>query len=153
RRQPLLNLSARKFAAAIEADDEAIAPVQLNEAAAARFLMQVVDVLGDQKIDLAHRLELRERAMRVVRPGRRKSRPSTKTAGPVEAPDLCAAHEFSVVDRLVTRPRSARAAVVGNARFRAAAGAGENDESAGAGEKVEKQVGTHHEVRGSRFAV
>jgi hypothetical protein len=57
-RQALLHLLARNLAAAVEADHDAIASMQLHDGAAARFLMQVVDVLRDELMHAAMRLEL-----------------------------------------------------------------------------------------------
>jgi hypothetical protein len=103
--------------------------------------MQVVDVLRDQLVHFAARLECGQRAMGVVRPRRLEARPAAKAARPVKAPRFRAANERVVLNRLVPRPRPAGTAVVRNARFGAASRAGEDDEAGGGFDEVEEGHG------------
>ncbi len=89
--------------------------MKLHDLAASGLLMQIVDVLRDQEIDAAARLELGQRVMRRIRARGDETRPAAIAARPVEAPHFLAANKIVVVDRLVPCPRSARTAIVGNA--------------------------------------
>ena len=118
----------RKLRAAAQADDEAVAAMKLDNGAAARLLVKIVDILRDQLMHLAAPLELRQRHVRAIRPCRREPRPSAIAARPIEPPDLRAAHERAVGDGLVPRPRTARASIIRNSGVGAAACAGQNDQ-------------------------
>jgi hypothetical protein len=137
----IFNFSTIAGSTSVETHDQPIAAVELHHGAAPRLLMQVVDVLRDQLMHFAARLERGQRAVRVVRPRGLKSRPPAKAARLVKAPHFGTANERVVLNGLVPRPRAARTAIVRNARFRAASGAGEDDESGGGVDEVEEGHG------------
>src|ERR1051326_1860076 len=89
---------------------------------------------------LAARLELRERAMRVIRTRRLEPRPASKAARPIHPPHLRAPDERRVLNRLVPRPRTARTPIVRNPRLRTASGAREDDEALAGANEVDESV-------------
>ena len=102
--------------------------MQVDHRFAAGGLMQSVDVLGQQDLAFAHRLEPRQRAMRVVRPGAADAPPADQAARPIAPARRLLAHEGLEGDRRRALPGAVGVAIVGNARVHAAAGAGQDEQ-------------------------
>ena len=95
-------------------------------------LMEPVDVLGDHRSGGAAAHELGNRTMTAVRLRVAPGVVGLETATPGFAPGLLGGEKIREVDRRHLGPNPARAAEIGNSRFGADAGAGEDDGLAGA---------------------
>ena len=132
----VLQRLARRDALAAHAADVIDAAMQVDHRCAAGGLMQPVDVLGQQDLALAHRLEPRQRAMGVVRPGPADAPPADQAARPVAPARRLLAHEGLKGHRRRALPGAVGVAIVGNARIHAASGAGQNEQPAMAVDEV-----------------
>ena len=74
--------------------------MQLEDAAAGGALVQPVDVLRDDAVDAAGRLERGERAVAGVRLGGGDAPPAVEAARPVAATDVLVAEEVAVLKGL-----------------------------------------------------
>jgi hypothetical protein len=117
--------------------------MQLHDRTTARFVMKVVHILRNDLMDLAVLFELGESNMRPVRFRGLEPRPAAKAPRPIEASHLGAAHERLKVNRLVPRPRTARAPIIRNTRLGAASSAGQNDQPPGPCDERFEQAARH----------
>jgi hypothetical protein len=120
----------RRDDVAAHAADTVEAAVQVDHRFAASGLMQPVDVLGQQDLALADRLEPRQRAVRVIRPGAADAPPADQAARPVAPPRRLLSHEGLIGDWRRALPGAVGVTIIGNARVHAASGAGQNEEAA-----------------------
>ena len=111
----VLEFVARRSLLAPHAADEVEPPVQVDHFGAAGRLMQPVDVLCQEKLAPARRLEPGERAVRVIRPGRADAPPADEAARPVAPARRLLAHEGLIGHRLPPLPLAVGVAIVGNA--------------------------------------
>src|SRR5260370_17608573 len=79
-----------------------------------RYLMQIVDVLGDDGRNLAGLVERGERAVAASRPRRGECRLHRKAPPPRLISRVLAGDEFIEVDRTLAGPQSARRPEIGN---------------------------------------
>ena len=115
--------------AAPEALNEVEPAVQVDDAPAARALVQPVHVLGHEADDAARPLELRQREVSGVRARVANAGPAPQAAGPVAPARGRAAREIGERHRLRVLPGAVRVAVVGNPGRRAAAGARQHEDA------------------------
>src|SRR6516164_2173977 len=84
--------------------------------------------------------------MRGVRPGAADASPSDEAARPIAAARRFVAHEGLIGHRLLPLPLTVGVAIVGNARTRAAAGAGQDEEASMPLDEVLKSAAFRHET-------
>lgn len=89
-----LDRRARMMRAAAEARDAVDSAVQFNDVAAARALVQAVDVLRDETLDPSRVAEPRQRHVRPVRPRAADDGPADHAARPIAPPRGIGAEEF-----------------------------------------------------------
>src|SRR5690348_425350 len=99
-------------------------------------LMQIVDVLGDDRRNLARTIERGERTMPSPRLRSREGLLHRKTATPGLVARVPARHKLVERDRTVARPQAARRAKIWNAALSGDAGAGEGHDDAARGDHV-----------------
>jgi hypothetical protein len=127
------------------AADQIEPAVQVDHAGAACHLMKPVNVLGQQQFAPVHFFQAGERAMGVVRPGAAEAPPPDHAARPITSARRLIAHEGLIGHRLHALPIAVGIAIVGYARVRAAAGAGQDDETSMAIDKVMESDEWYHE--------
>jgi hypothetical protein len=93
----------------------------------ARFLVQPVDVLGNDGAGRAAPYQFRNRFVTPVGLGRGNGLVAVELSRPVLAPGVGRFHELAEVDGTVTLPDSAGASEIGDSGFGADAGAREDD--------------------------
>ncbi len=142
----VLQLFARRSPLAIHAADKIDPAVQVDHPRAAGRLMQPVDVLGENELDSALRLEPGQGVMSVVRPRPANASPADEAARPIASASLFAAHEGLEGHRLRALPLALSVAIVGNARAGAAAGAGQDEETSMPVDEVFEAAELHHEA-------
>jgi hypothetical protein len=125
--QPRLQVIARRQVAAREAAHPRERAVQLDDVAAARCLVQAVDVLRDHARDRTGVLERGEGAVAVVGARGGEPWPAHQRARPVALAHLGLLDELAVLHRRARLRR--RPAVVGDAGLRRATGAGQRDDA------------------------
>ena len=125
----VLQFDARRSPLAIHAADEIDPPVQVDHPRAASRLVQPIHVLGQKKLASARRLELGQSAMRVVGRSLTNEPPADEAARPIAAARLFLAHEGLIGHRLGAFPLALGVAIVRNARRRAAARAGQDEQA------------------------
>ena len=103
--------------------------MQVDHCVAAGRLMQPVDVLGQQKLASAQRLQPGECAMGGVRPRPAEAPPAELAARPVAPARRLLAHEGLIGHRLRALPFAVGVAIVGDAGARAATCAGQDEET------------------------
>ena len=101
-----------------------------------RYLMQIVDVLGDDGRNLAGLVERGQRAVTAPGPRRGEGRLHRKTPPPCLVPRIGTGDEFIERDRTVAGPQSAGRTKIGNAAFGRNAGAGKGNDGGGLGDHV-----------------
>ena len=102
----------------------------------AGYLMQIVDVLGDDRGDLAGLVERGQRPVPAAGLRRGKGRLHRKAPPPGFVPRLGTCDEFVERDRAIAGPQPARRAEVGNTAFGRNAGAGEGNDTGCLGDHV-----------------
>src|SRR6185437_8396747 len=127
--EPLLERGAGLRGATGETANVAERAVELDDPPAPRLLVQAVDVLGDHADQRAGGFHRRQRPVRGVRARAPEPLPAERRARPIAPAHVGAAQERVVLDR-IAGPGPAAAAVIGDPRLRAAAGAGERDGAA-----------------------
>ncbi len=125
----VLQRLARRSRLAIHAADAIDPPVQVDHPFAAGRLVQPVHVLRQQQLGSAPRLERGQSAVRVVGLSPTHEPPADETARPIAPPRRFLAHEGLIGHRLGALPLPVRVAIVRDARRRAAAGAGQDEEA------------------------
>ena len=125
RGEAALHLDPRRLGPAGQADDGGDVTVQVDDRAAARRLVQAIDVLGDDAGQPARPLELGQRAMPGVRPGLADPPPALVGPGPVAAPSLRCPGELAELHR--RGPDRRRPAVVRDAGVGGDPRAGQRD--------------------------
>src|SRR5271170_2868474 len=143
----VLQLFAGRSQLAIHAADKIDPAVQVDHPRVAGRLMQPVDVLGENELDSAHRLEPGQGAMSVVRPRLANAPPAAEAARPIAPTGLFVAHEGLEGHRLRALPLAVGVAIVGNARAGAAPGAGQDEQTPMPVDKVLETAGFDHERR------
>ena len=133
---PGQRLLHRRPPAALPAHHPAHAAVHLDHQRRrlAGALVQLVDVLGDERMQLAALLERHQRAVAGVRrraPGRRIEARAPRGLAHLRLGEVVLDRRL-LLGRRVPRPHAARAAEIGNARFGRDAGAGERRRRAAA---------------------
>jgi len=118
------------------------AAVQVDHGGAAGALVQAVHVLGEQHLHGAACFQCGQGGVGGVGLGLAEARPAEQAARPVALAGGRFAHEILVVHRRGALPLAVGIAVIGNARVGAAAGAGEDEQAAGAVDEV-SQRGRH----------
>jgi len=131
---------------ATHAADQIETSMQIDDAGAAGGLMQAVHILSQKNFALAHRLEPRQSAMRVIRSRLTKAAPADETARPIALARSCFAHESLKGHRWRALPVAGGVAIIRNARIRAAAGAGEDEKALVLVDEILKTSEFRHEV-------
>src|ERR1700687_6131999 len=98
--------------------------------------MQIVDILGDDRRNLAGPVERGERAVTAARLCRGKGRLHRKTPPPGFGPRVRAGDEFIEGDRAVADTQSPGRTEIGNSGFSRDAGAGKGNDRGGCGDHV-----------------
>ncbi len=98
--------------------------------------MQTVDVLGDNRRDLAAPHQRVDRAVAAIGLGRLEDVLHREAAPPGFAARLLRGEELVEINRRHLRPDAARAAEIGNARLGADAGAGKDDDALRLGDQA-----------------
>ena len=103
--------------------------MQINHPPAAGFLVQAVNVLGDQLMDVTRLFQLRQGGMGDIGLGLDKPLPTDKTAGPIALPDFVFSHEVLKLNRLPVFPIALPVTVIGNTRLGTAARTGQHKQA------------------------
>src|SRR6056297_2304466 len=106
---------------------------------AARFLVQTVDVLGDQQVAVAAVLKFCDLPMGGIRSRIADHRPADQAAAPITLPCQQTGHELAMPNRLFAFPAAVAISIIGNARVSADARAGEDKKPGVAPYKLRKQ--------------
>src|SRR5205085_6837343 len=119
----------------------------------AAVLVQIVDVLGDDRRRLAGPVERGERTVPPPRLGRGKGRFHGKASPPGLVAGLLAHDELVEIDRAIFGPDAAGRAEVGDAAFRRDAGAGEGHDGGGFRDQFAEPLHAAAQILGNHWAV
>src|SRR5215207_3459284 len=114
--------------------------------------MQIVDVLGDDRRDLAGLVERGQRAMPAAGLGRSEGLFHRKAPPPGLGPRRSAGNEFVERDRAVTRPQAAGRAEIRNAAFGGNAGSGKGNDTRRFGDHVAELLDAATQILGNHAA-
>ena len=100
--------------------------MQVAHTVGAGFLMQTVDILGNNQTGVITQFEIRNVVMGGIGRGIANNWPANQAAPPISLAGFMVVHKILMLNRLLAFPGAFSIAVIGNARIRANTRTGQN---------------------------